>query len=117
MKKDNKNVLGQDLKKCKEGTGFYRNGYCHTGEDDYGTHVVCAVVSDDFLNFTKTKGNDLITPTSYFPGLKNGDYWCLCALRFEEARKAGHAPKVVLESTHKRALDFISLDDLKKNEF
>lgn len=112
--KNSKNVLGSDLQKCKEGTGFYRNGYCNTGEDDHGTHVVCAVVTHEFLEYTKSKGNDLSTPTSYFPGLKNGDHWCLCGLRFEQARKAGKAPKVILEATHSKAVDFSPLEELKK---
>lgn len=109
-----KNILGSDLQKCKEGTGFYRNGYCNTGEDDHGTHVVCAVVTTEFLEFTKSKGNDLSTPSPYFPGLKNGDHWCLCGYRFEQARKAGKAPKVILEATHSRAVDFTPLEELKK---
>lgn len=109
-----KNVLGTELQKCKEGTGFYRNGYCNTGSDDHGTHVVCAVVTDEFLQYTKSQGNDLSTPTSYFPGLKNGDHWCLCGFRFEQARKAGKAPKVLLEATHSRAVDFTPLEELKK---
>jgi uncharacterized protein (DUF2237 family) len=109
-----KNVLGSNLKKCKEGTGFYRNGFCNTGADDHGTHVVCSVVTDEFLTYSKSKGNDLITPTSYFPGLKSGDHWCLCGFRFEQARLAGFAPKVVLEATHNRALQFTSMDELKR---
>ncbi len=112
--KNPKNVLGGDLQQCKEGTGFYRNGFCNTGEDDHGTHVVCAVVTDEFLQYSKSKGNDLITPTSYFPGLKQGDHWCLCGFRFEQARKAGKAPKIILEATHSRAVDFTSLEELKK---
>ena len=112
--KNPKNVFGTDLQKCKEGTGFYRNGFCNTGEDDHGTHVVCAVVTDEFLEFTKSKGNDLSTPTHYFPGLKNGDHWCLCGYRFEQARKEGKAPKIILEATHSRAVYFTPLEDLKK---
>lgn len=112
--KSPKNVLGGDLQKCKEGTGFYRNGVCNTGEDDHGTHVVCAVVTTEFLEYTKSKGNDLSTPNSYFPGLKDGDHWCLCGFRFEQARKAGKAPKIILEATHSRAVDFTPLEQLKK---
>jgi hypothetical protein len=108
------NVFGDELKKCKDGTGFYRNGYCNTGEDDHGTHVVCAVVTDEFLKYTKSKGNDLSTPNSYFPGLKAGDHWCLCGYRFEQARRDGFAPKVYLEATHHKALEFTPLDVLKK---
>lgn len=110
-----KNVNGNPLRPCKEGTGFYRNGYCNTGADDHGTHVVCAVVSDEFLTFTKSQGNDLSTPTEYFPGLKPGDHWCLCGYRFEQARKAGLAPKIILESTHIKALEFTPLEELKKH--
>lgn len=112
--KSPKNILGGDLQKCKEGTGFYRNGFCNTGADDHGTHVVCAIVTTEFLEFTKSKGNDLSTPTSYFPGLKNGDHWCLCGYRFEQARKAGKTPKIILEATHSRAVDFTPLEELKK---
>ena len=109
-----KNVYSQELEKCTDGTGYYRNGYCKTGNDDVGTHVVCAEVTEDFLNYTKSQGNDLSTPTSYFPGLKPGDRWCLCGYRFEQARKAGFAPKVYLEGTHSKALEFTSIEDLKK---
>jgi len=95
-------------------TGFYRDGYCNTGPQDYGTHVVCARVTDEFLRFTRAQGNDLSRPVPMyqFPGLKAGDGWCLCALRWKEAHEAGVAPPVVLEATHQRALDFIDLDTL-----
>ena len=109
------NVFGDALKSCKEGTGFYRNGSCNTGEDDHGTHVVCAIVDDRFLEYTKRKGNDLSTPRlPYFAGLKNGDHWCLCGFRFEEARKAGYAPKIIPESTHIKALEFTPMHILKE---
>ena len=96
-------------------TGFFRSGSCDTDEYDLGSHVVCAVVTDEFLAYTRDQGNDLITPQPHmsFPGLTEGDTWCLCAMRWEEARLAGVAPSVVLEATHEKALDAVSLDDLK----
>ncbi len=113
-----KNVLGKTLKVCCTDpmTGFYRNGSCQTGPDDYGTHVVCAEMTEEFLEFTRSMGNDLSTPNPMyrFPGLKAGDRWCLCALRWKEAHEAGKAPKVLLESTHEKALQFIELEDLQK---
>jgi hypothetical protein len=113
-----KNILGNDLQSCCSDpiTGFFRDGYCHTNYIDQGTHVVCAVVTDEFLEFTKSRGNDLITPiTSYkFSGLKAGDKWCLCALRWQEAYEAGVAPPVKVKSTHEKALKYISKDLLKK---
>jgi len=111
------NILGTPLIACSTDplTGFYRDGCCNTGEDDLGVHVVCAVMTQDFLAFSKSKGNDLSTPRPEyrFPGLNPGDRWCLCAARWAEAFEAGVAPKVVLEATHERALDFASIDDLK----
>jgi uncharacterized protein (DUF2237 family) len=113
-----KNVLGTALKKCCDSpkTGFYRNGFCHTGPQDHGTHVVCATLTKEFLEFTKTKGNDLITakPEWNFPGLKPGDQWCLCALRWLEAKKAGVAPKLDLEATHEKMLEFAVIEELKQ---
>jgi len=107
-----KNILGTKLIPCgsqeNKKTGYYRNGTCSNGESDVGTHIVCAVVDNDFLQFTKSKGNDLITPTSYFPGLVAGDKWCLCILRWIEAYKAGKAPKIVAESTNEIAQNYIS---------
>lgn len=115
-----KNVLGGALQTCCTDpmTGFYRDGKCNTGEDDYGTHVICAEMTDEFLAFTRSKGNDLITPKpNYrFPGLKPGDKWCLCALRWREALQAGVAPPVVLERTHQKALQFVKLEDLQAHE-
>lgn len=112
-----KNVLGGDLETCSQNpvTGFYRNGCCDTGETDFGVHVVCARMTDDFLAFTRTRGNDLSSPRpeASFPGLRAGDQWCLCASRWEEARVAGSAPPVVLEATHMLALEFCDLEDLK----
>ena len=113
-----KNVLGSPLKKCCDSpkTGFYRDGFCHTGPQDHGTHVACATVTKEFLDFTKSRGNDLITPKPEwnFPGLKPGDKWCLCALRWMEAKKAGVAPKLDLEATHENMLDFATIKDIKE---
>lgn len=112
-----KNVLGEPLQSCCTDpmTGFYRDGVCNTGPDDYGTHVVCAEMTAEFLAFTKSKGNDLSTPRPeyQFPGLQPGDGWCLCALRWKEAFEAGMQPPVRLTSTHEKALEFIDLDVLK----
>ena len=112
-----KNVLGGPLQTCctRPMTGFYRDGTCRTGPEDAGTHVVCARLTDAFLQFSKKRGNDLITPRPAFdfPGLKEGDQWCLCASRWKEAYEADGAPPVILEATHERALDFIPLDVLK----
>lgn len=112
-----KNVLGEDLQICSVDpqTGYFRNGRCETGPSDTGTHTVCARVTEEFLEFTKTRGNDLSTPMpAYrFPGLKPGDGWCLCALRWKEAEMAGNAPPVVLEATHSHTLDFIDMATLQ----
>ena len=104
-------VLKEPLKICstKPMTGYYRDGYCKNLADDSGTHVVCATMNDEFLEFTKSKGNDLSTPTSTFPGLKSGDKWCLCALRWDEAAKANKAPLVDLEASDESALKFNNL--------
>ena len=106
-----KNILGKPLESCSKDplTGFFRDGFCNTSEDDHGTHVVCAVVTDQFLTYTKSQGNDLSTPNPLyrFPGLKAGDRWCLCALRWKQAYEAGAAPMIDLESTHEKALQFI----------
>ncbi|WP_373530197.1 DUF2237 family protein [Nostoc sp.] len=114
---DAKNVIDGNLEVCCTSpmTGFYRDGLCRTGGQDFGSHVVCAEVTSEFLEFTKSQGNDLSTPNSNFPGLKPGDRWCLCASRWQEALEAGVACPVVLESTHARALEVVSLDELKKN--
>jgi uncharacterized protein (DUF2237 family) len=110
-KLNKKNILGTKLISCSKSydkvTGYYRDGTCSTGESDYGTHVVCAIVDDKFLKFTKSKGNDLITPRDGFPGLVNGDKWCLCILRWIEAYKAGKAPKVIAKSTNEIAEKYI----------
>jgi uncharacterized protein (DUF2237 family) len=111
------NVLGGRLIACSTAplTGFFRDGCCNTGPDDAGVHVVCSVMTEDFLAFTKARGNDLSTPRPEygFPGLKPGDRWCLCASRWAEAMAEGAAPSVVLEATHERALDFVSIEDLR----
>ena len=109
-----KNILGNDLQKCTDGTGFYRDGFCNTGPDDHGVHVVCAEITKEFLIYTKSRGNDLMTRTSHFPGLKEGDRWCLCGIRFEQARKAGFAPNIIPNSTHSKAFEFTSFENLKK---
>ena len=115
-----KNVLGEPLKilSHEPKTGFYRDGYCKTGPTDSGIHVVAAVVDQRFLDFTKSKGNDLQTPQLQFgfPGLKPGDRWCLCAARWKEAHEAGFSPPVVLEATHEKALKYISLEVLQKKQ-
>ncbi|AOT08128.1 DUF2237 family protein [Pseudoalteromonas luteoviolacea] len=113
-----KNVLGGDLEVCciDPLTGFMRDGYCNTNDMDHGTHVVCAIVTEEFLAFTKTRGNDLSTPAPQyqFPGLKPGDGWCLCSLRWKEAYIAGFAPPVKLSATHEKVLEYVDLDVLKE---
>ncbi|HSG32183.1 MAG TPA: DUF2237 domain-containing protein [Thermodesulfobacteriota bacterium] len=113
-----KNVFGEDLQDCslKPLTGFFRDGCCNTDATDLGLHVVCVEVSEQFLEFSRIKGNDLSTPNPdlQFPGLKPGDRWCLCALRWKEALDAGVAPPVILSSTNEVVLELISLEDLKK---
>jgi uncharacterized protein (DUF2237 family) len=112
-----KNVLGGELQPCSTDpmTGFYRDGCCRTGPDDYGLHLVCTEVTDEFLAFSKDRGNDLSTPNPMyrFPGLRSGDRWCLCVERWKEALDAGMAPKVVLEATHISALEYVDLEDLE----
>ena len=111
------NVLGSALVPCSYDplTGFYRDGCCKTDEHDAGSHVICAKVTQEFLDFSVSAGNDLSTPRPEyrFAGLKAGDRWCLCARRWQEAFQAGLAPPVVLESTHERALDFVTLAQLQ----
>ena len=111
------NVLGTELEPCSADplTGFYRDGCCNTGGDDAGIHVVCAVMTEDFLAFSASVGNDLSTPnpTFGFAGLKPGDRWCLCAARWVEALEAGKAPQVVLASTHMAMLEYSTLDELR----
>jgi uncharacterized protein len=114
-----KNVLGTDLQPCgtEPVTGFYRTGCCDTGADDAGVHTVCAVVTEEFLAFSASVGNDLSTPMpAYgFPGLQPGDRWCLCASRWQEAFEAGVAPRVVLDATHARSLEWADLADLRRH--
>ncbi len=117
MAAERRNVLGGVLEPCSTDpmTGFFRDGCCRTGRGDVGVHVVCAQVSEEFLAYSKAKGNDLSTPRPEFdfPGLKPGDRWCLCATRWKDALDAGMAPPVVLESTHESALEFLDLEDLQ----
>lgn len=112
------NVLGEPLQACSFDplTGYFRDGCCNTREDDTGSHVICARMTADFLRFSLARGNDLITPRPEyrFAGLRPGDRWCLCALRWKEAFEAGVAPPVFLASTHRRALDFVPLDMLQQ---
>lgn len=115
-----KNVLGNELMSCcfEPKTGYYRDGFCKTGAEDIGTHVVCAIMTDDFLEFTRSRGNDLTTPIPYyqFPGLKAGDKWCLCVSRWKEAYLEGLAPSVVLEATHEKALEYVSFEELLEHK-
>jgi len=112
-----KNVLGTELATCSNTprTGFFRDGCCNTGTGDVGVHTVCAVMTQEFLEFSREQGNDLITPVPAFdfPGLKPGDRWCLCAPRWQEAFDAGKAPDVVLEATHIATLEWCSRADLE----
>ena len=112
------NVLGEPLDTCSEDpmTGFFRDGCCNTSPEDLGLHTVCVRVTAEFLEFSKSRGNDLSTPMPEFgfPGLQPGDQWCLCAARWQEALKAGAAPKVVLTATHAAALKVVKLADLKR---
>ena len=111
------NVLGDPLAPCSTEpmTGFFRNGCCDTGPADRGSHTVCAVMTEEFLAFSKARGNDLSTPRPEFAfkGLEPGDRWCLCAARFLEAHEAGTAPRVRLACTHRPALDIVPLDILR----
>lgn len=99
-------------------TGFFRDGCCETGPTDRGRHIVCAVMTDEFLTFSRAQGNDLVTPRPEFrfPGLKAGDRWCLCLERWREALKAGKAPKVVLDATHQIALERVPLETFKAHQ-
>jgi hypothetical protein len=116
---DAKNVFGKPMQTCSTNpmTGFFRDGCCRSGADDIGLHLVCSVMTREFLDFSKIRGNDLITPIPeyHFPGLKPGDRWCLCVLRWKEAFEAGVAPKVVLDSTHISTLEFVDLEDLERH--
>lgn len=112
------NVFGLPLTSCCQDpvTGYFRDGYCKTIAQDRGTHVVCARVTREFLDFSRSRGNDLITPIPQwqFPGLKPGDQWCLCVSRWIEAEKAGVAPPVILEATHEKALEYTDMETLLK---
>jgi len=114
-----RNVLGTELEICCGAplTGWYRNGFCETEASDRGAHVVCAEMTEEFLEFTKSRGNDLSTPAPefHFPGLKAGDRWCLCASRWVEAVDAGVAPPVILQSTEESVLKYVSLEQLKEH--
>ena len=117
MKTTANNVLGTKLEDCSTDpmTGYFRDGCCRTDASDRGTHTVCAVMTEEFLEFTRSRGNDLSTPIPQFrfPGLKPGDRWCLCASRWFEAWHAGKAPHVILEATHKKTLDLVPLEILQ----
>ena len=114
-----RNVLGGPLAPCCEdpATGFYRDGYCHTGPQDVGSHTVCARLTEAFLEFSLLRGNDLTTPRPEFdfPGLRPGDRWCLCIARWREALGAGVAPPVVLAATHEKALAVVTLEQLSRH--
>ena len=112
------NIFDEPLDECCANpiTGFYRDGFCHADELDRGIHVVCAEMSEEFLNFSKSRGNDLSTPRAEynFPGLKPGDHWCICAERWKEAYDCGKAPKLFLKKSNKKALTIIKIEILKK---
>lgn len=116
-----KNVLGTELRSCCTApmTGFYRDGYCRTGISDKGLHIICCVMTEEFLAFSQQVGNDLSTPIPEygFPGLQPGDQWCLCMLRWKEALENGCAPQVVLEATHMSAIEFVSMEDLNEHAY
>ena len=116
-----KNVLGETLEECSLDplTGWYRDGCCNTDDNDHGLHTVCVIVTKEFLTFSKLVGNDLTTPAPHydFPGLKQGDRWCLCALRWKQAFENGVAPKVILEATNEKTLKYIKMEDLIKHSY
>jgi len=116
-----KNVFGEPLQMCCTNpmTGYFRDGVCRTISEDRGTHTVCAIMTNDFLAFSALQGNDLVTPMPYyeFPGLKEGDKWCLCVSRWIEAEKEGKAPKVILEATHEKTLEYTTIETLIKHAF
>lgn len=116
---DAKNILGTPLQSCCTDpiTGFFRDGFCNTNQMDQGTHVVCAIITDEFLAFTKSRGNDLSTPRPEyeFPGLKAGDGWCLCALRWKEAYEADVASPIKPEATHEKALEILDKQALEQH--
>lgn len=116
-----KNVLGGELKACcyEPRTGFFRDGFCRTVPEDTGRHTVCAVMTDEFLSFSKSRGNDLSTPRPewQFPGLRAGDRWCLCAARWREAWQAGEAPPVILDATHEATLSIVARSILEEHAY
>ena len=116
-----KNVFGEPLQMCCTNpmTGYFRDGVCRTISEDAGTHTVCAIMTNDFLAFSALQGNDLVTPMPdyEFPGLKEGDKWCLCVSRWIEAEKEGKAPKVILEATHEKTLQYTTIETLIKYAF
>lgn len=115
------NVLGTILQACcyEPKTGFYRDGFCRTGPQDIGTHTVCAIMTAEFLDYTKAQGNDLSTPMPLyqFPGLRPGDKWCLCASRWKQAVNAGVAPPVILEATHQKTLEIVEFNLLLEHKY
>ncbi len=115
------NLFGKKLEACSTNplTGAYRNGCCETGPNDIGTHTVCAIVTDEFLEFSKKMGNDLTKdyPQYNFKGLKDGDKWCLCVSRWIEAHNAGCAPKIILEATNLKTLDYVSFETLLEYKY
>ncbi len=118
---EQKNIFGQPLIECSHNplTGYYRDGCCNTDDADLGVHTVCVVATEKFLDFSKAAGNDLSTPIPEwsFPGVKPGDKWCLCAVRFKEAHENNAAPKVVLEATNEKTLDIIKMDILIEHAY
>lgn len=114
------NVLNTPLESCCTSplTGYFRDGFCRTANHDVGTHTVCAIVTEEFLNYSASQGNDLMTPIPYynFPGLQPGDKWCLCISRWLQAEKAGKAPPIILEATHIKSLQYTNLELLQKYE-
>ena len=115
---DQLNIFNEPLEACSFDpvTGFFRSGCCETSEQDTGSHTVCAIMTEEFLKFSKSKGNDLSTavPAFDFPGLNSGDRWCLCAARWLEAYEAGSAPSIIARATHRRALEIIPLEAMKE---
>lgn len=121
MESQSRNVFGEPIKPCNHDpiTGFYRNGCCDTGADDHGKHTVCAIMTDEFLQYSKSMGNDLSTPMPQFnfPGLITGDRWCLCVLRWKEAYTEGMAPFVDLEATNEKSLDYVNMESLLEHAY
>ena len=116
-----KNVFGKKLEicSCKPLTGWFRDGFCRYDLSDSGNHSICCVMNDNFLNYSKSQGNDLTTPIPEysFPGLKNGDHWCICLERWKEARDDGLAPLVILEATNIIVLNSLTLNELKRYQY